>query len=171
MTERSFTELAAVHETLEACFLIHQETLVTGDAAGALSLFRDYRDLLLLHIHHEDDLLMPVFQRNGRMKRWPSELYVGEHDKFKGMLQNIEAGLERMVRADEVRPLDIVFQIDLEGGLKRLHEHHDQRERENFFPVLDQVTGEEERTALMDRCLGEWRETFRAGAFGEKVRM
>ena len=165
MAQRSFFELVRVHEALDECFLLHQEALVTGELPHAAVLFADYRDLLHLHIHHEDNILLPVFARNGRMKRWPPELYTGEHDKLKGFLRRSEAGLQKLIASDDVKPRDLVAQIDLEGGLKRLLDHHDQREQENLFPILDEVTLAAERQQLLDQCLGEWRTRLAESAF------
>ena len=163
----SFMSLATIHERLEACFLIHQERLLFGNLQGACALFRDYRDLLLLHIAHEDEILMPVFARIGQLKRWPPELYRGEHQKLKGWLTRIERGLIHLTDMDQVSGRDLIAQIDLEGGLKRLLEHHDERERQNFFPVLDQVTQDEERASLLARCLGEWDRLHQTSGFWE----
>lgn len=155
--QRSFFELVRVHEELEELLIRHQEALVRLQRDRALKTFAIYAELLLLHIDHEDNILLPVFARKGRLKRWPPELYSGEHDKMKAMLRRYGQSLEALPQ--EPTPRLVIACIDEQGTLKRLHEHHDLREKENFFPVLDAVTDAEERTDLLAQTLTVWFET------------
>jgi len=152
--EPSFFDLVEVHRQLEAMMLHHQIALIDRDMPAARTSFESYRDLLRLHIAHEDEILMPVFERGGITRRWPPALYTGEHQKLESQLVRIEAGLDAL--GDEPEPAAIIDQLDLEGVIKRLHEHHDVRERENFFPVLDRVTEPAERQRLLARTRDAW---------------
>ena len=50
-------------------------------------------------------------------------------------------------------PRGVIQLFDEEAQYKALCEHHDQRERNLFFPALDRVTTLEERVALLPQCL------------------
>ncbi|MFN7928084.1 MAG: hypothetical protein U0Y68_09075 [Blastocatellia bacterium] len=50
-------------------------------------------------------------------------------------------------------PRRVLVLLDEEAMYKSLSQHHDQRERNLFFPALDRVTDETERQTLLARCL------------------
>jgi len=155
-SDRSFMELVDVHRTLDRVFLAHQSALICMQGAAAERTYAAYKELLALHIHHEDEILLPVFRRIGPIQRWPDTLFSGEHRKLEGFLARIDAGLAALGEPTPDKAAAIVGVIDIEGGLKRLQEHHDDREQQCLFPVLDQVTEADERAALLDRVLGEF---------------
>lgn len=47
---------------------------------------------------------------------------------------------------------EIIRLFDQAYWFKRLLEHHDNREENILYPVLDQVTGEAERKELLEKC-------------------
>lgn len=155
-TFESFMEVAVLHEEMEALFLEHQKALICMEAEKAKSTFEAYCALLALHIEHEDHVLMPVFRRIGEIKRWPAVLYEGEHRKLEAWLDRCRQALAILGEPTPEKAALIVDALDMGGGLKRLQEHHDQREREAFFPILDQVTEPEERRELLERVFTEW---------------
>ncbi len=163
----SFLELARIHRWLEELLIRHQEALIHLDGPRARRLFDAYRALLDRHIHHEDEVLLPVFRRIGEIKRWPAELFSGEHRKLEAFLVRIAEALEALGQPKSENARAIIALLDLEGGLKRLQEHHDEREQQCLFPVLDQVTSPEERRALLTRLFDEFRQAMVAALASE----
>lgn len=152
----SFMEIADLHVEMELVFLEHQKALICMDGPKASQLFEAYCALLAHHIKDEDHVLMPVFRRIGEIKRWPASLYEGEHRKLEAWLGRCREALNALGEPSPDKADRIIAVIDVEGGLKRLQEHHDLREREAFFPILDQVTEKAERRELLTQIFDEW---------------
>ncbi|HWQ33330.1 MAG TPA: hemerythrin domain-containing protein [Blastocatellia bacterium] len=153
----SFSSLLAVHEQLNELFLQHQEALLRSDIETAQQRLREYERELLAHMQVEEELLLPVYERAGRIAGGPVEFFTGEHRRMREFLQRFAAALEAMKEAMKKDPAELSRRIirlfDEEATCKQLAEHHDARERNIFFPALDRVTGEEERSELLKRCL------------------
>ena len=156
-----FEELVSYHRQLDEMLLQHQEALVLM-RPEAHGLYQKFTTMLKLHIKHEDQLLLPVFQRDQNAQRWPSMLYFKEHRKLEDFLGRIEVSLQNLSTPTPQRVRRIIELLDLEGGLKRLLEHHDIREQKDFFPVLDQITDEQERSDLLARINREWQDQLNA---------
>ncbi len=159
-TGASFTEVVRIHRWLEELLARHQEALLLLDGPRAQHLFTAYRAALDLHIFHEDELLLPVFRRIGEIKRWPAELFSGEHRKLEAFLERISQALKALGAPSTDKARAIIALLDLEGGLKRLQEHHDEREQQCLFPILDQVTTPDERQELLTRLFTEFSATL-----------
>lgn len=153
---QSFMEIVKIHRILDSVFLEHQKALICMDGQRAHFYFNAFKELLALHIYHEDEVLLPVFSRIGDIKRWPGTLFSGEHRKLEGFLERIELALDKLGDPTPENAAEIIEVLDVEGGLKRLMEHHDEREQQCLFVVLDQVTEPTERQALLDRVFSEW---------------
>lgn len=158
--ECSFLEVVRIHRWLEELLARHQEALIHLDGPRARQLFVAYRAALDLHICHEDEVLLPVFRRIGEIKRWPAELFSGEHRKLEAFLERISHALEALGEPTPDKARAVIALLDLEGGLKRLQEHHDEREQQCLFPILDQVTTPDERRALLTRLFSEFGEVL-----------
>ena len=151
-----FAALIRCHVQLEEAFLRHQEALLDFDYPGARVRLEDYRRRLALHMHHEEDLLMPLFQRIGEIKRWPAKLYYGEHGKMNNLLDKISAGLDRLCELEGPARRDLIRLLEIQTTYKHLCEHHHAREEQAFFPILDQVTSDEEKQDWLARIEAEW---------------
>jgi len=157
MSEPSFQDLLEIHQALEETFALHQELLLGLELEAALETLGAYRELLELHMRHEEREVLSVFARAGDVPRWPPVLYTGQHEKMRGMLDRAAAGLEAMARE---RPANlrraVIALLDFEATYKHLHEHHDGAEREGLFPTCDGVTTVDERRQLVERLRAEW---------------
>lgn len=154
MTRCSFSVLLDCHADLAELFARHQEALLDRDLDAARREIARFQAALLRHIGDEEDVLTPVYQA-----RVPAtfanklELFEGDHLKLK----QLTAACVRMTEAlgQDGQPLKrrILALLDDEKTLKHVLEHHDQRERNIFFPALDRVTSEAERHELLARCM------------------
>lgn len=158
---RSFLSLKVLHERLDELFLLHQESLLDlqleerawGDRA--LERFDLYEESLREHIRIEEELLLPVYRRAGRIPGGPEEFYTGEHAKLLQILTRCRTLLTELRDARVDRRRGTIRLFDQESVFKSLTEHHHQREENILFPTLDQVTDESERDRLIRLCLGE----------------
>ena len=146
----SFLDLLELHRDLDELFLRHQEALLERDPARALDLFRRHRAAVLRHAHDEERELLPIYASVPRERRQAAEVFVQEHERLHALLERIEALL--VSRLD--RPLDsrtILHLLEREASYKHLFEHHDQRERTQLFPALDELVPEGQRLDLLAR--------------------
>ena len=146
----SFLSLLAAHTQLDTLFLHHQEALLALDIASALQTLTEYEQSLYAHMRYEEELLLPVYERAGRIQGGAVEFFTGEHKRMREMLARIEETLDHLWRSPADLRRHIIKLFDREAAFKQLVEHHDQRERNILYPTLDKVTTEAERRSLLD---------------------
>ena len=149
----SFAKLLKIHECLNELFLLHQESLLRLDLESAAERLRVYERELRAHMRVEEDLLMPVYERAGKIAGGPPEFFIGEHRRMLEFLARFAATLDELKGESGDPARRVIRLFDEEATFKSLCEHHDMRERNIFFPALDRVTDEDERRVLIGRCL------------------
>lgn len=155
------SSLLVLHSKLDEIFLEHQELLLERRLGEATAKLEVYRELLELHMRHEEELLLPLYARHGPSKRWPLVLFTGQHQRMRELLDAVAERLRSMPA--EVRPRDVIALLDFERTYKHLSEHHDGAEREGLFPALDRAMLDgaaisAEHAGLVRSCLREWEE-------------
>jgi hemerythrin-like domain-containing protein len=148
----SFAELLKIHERLNELFLLHQESLLRIDLEMAAKWLRIYERELRAHMRVEEDLLIPVYERAGKIAGGPPEFFVGEHRRMLEFLARFAATLDELKEESGDPARRVIRLFDEEAMFKSLCDHHDMRERNIFFPALDRVTDEAERQELIGRC-------------------
>jgi hemerythrin-like domain-containing protein len=148
----SFAELLNVHERLNELFLLHQEALLRLDLELAAGRLRIYERELRAHMRVEEELLMPVYERAGKIAGGPPEFFIGEHRRMLEFLARFAAALGELKGESGDPARRVIRLFDEEAMFKSLCDHHDMRERNIFFPALDRVTDEAERRELISRC-------------------
>ena len=146
----SFLSLLEIHERLNELFLSHQEALLAADMPLAAARLAEYEQQLRAHMNDEEALLLPVYERAGRIQGGAVEFFTGEHRKMLEMLARIREQLTRI--EGEPTPRDRIRLFDEESRYKLLVEHHDQREQNILYPTLDRITDDAERLALLRQC-------------------
>lgn len=156
----SFLSLLETHEWLDEHFLLHQEALLARDLRLALELLEQVYEGQREHIRVEEEILLPVYARAGQIPGGNPEFYINEHRKMQAILGGFREVLPQLIEvgADGSRR-KIIELFDQGYWFKRLLEHHDQREENILYPVLDQVTNEEEREELLEKCFLEQHST------------
>lgn len=149
----SFLSLLETHEWLDEHFLLHQEALLAGDLRLALELLEKVYEGQKEHIRVEEEILLPIYARAGQIPGGNPEFYINEHKKMLAILDGFKESLPRLIhKSPGEAKREIVELFDRGYWFKRLHEHHDQREENILYPVLDKVTSEEERKELLKQC-------------------
>lgn len=143
----SFLQLLEVHRELDEHFLRHQEALVALDIPAAREWLERHAAALCEHMSDEDEVLLPLYLRAGEAPRGPSELFRGEHEKIRRLLQRFFQRLDELAAAPTRR--GAVELITEQALYKGLMEHHDLRERELLYPVLDRALPDEERARVL----------------------
>ena len=148
----SFAELLNVHERLNELFLLHQEALLRLDLELAAERLRIYERELRAHMQAEEELLMPVYERAGKIAGGPPEFFIGEHRRMLEFLARFADSLGELKEEGGDPARRVIRLFDEEAMFKSLCDHHDMREGAIFFPALDRVTDEAERQELIGRC-------------------
>lgn len=152
----SFLSLLETHEWLDELFLLHQEALLAGDLPLALELLMKVEAEQREHIRVEEEILLPIYERAGQIPGGDPQFYINEHNKMLAILGGFKEVLPSHIRENPGESRREVIELFDQGyWFKRLHEHHDQREKNILYPVLDQVTDEEERKDLLRQCFLE----------------
>ena len=152
VTQPSFVSLLEIHEHLNEMLLLHQEALLALDVGLALTKLEVFERELYDHIRVEEELLLPVYARAGRIPGGALEFYTGEHKKLLEFLARFKARLEELREGVRDLKRGIIELFDEQARFKQLMQHHDMREQNILYPALDKVTGDEERRELLNRC-------------------
>jgi hypothetical protein len=149
----SFTSLLALHAELDNLFAEHQFALLHFDFDRALGKLRDYERRLLAHMVDEEEFLIPIYAERGEIPRAGApKLFLDDHEKMRAHVSLFIETTESL--QDEKEPEALVIRLlDREAFFKRLCGHHDIREREILYPVLDAVTDATERAALIEQSM------------------
>lgn len=148
----TFLSLIEVHDRLNELFLSHQEALLSLDLPLARERLDRFERELLAHMRDEEELLLPVFQRAGRILGGPPEFFTGEHEKLRAFIERFRKTLAELDLSRTGHKREIIELFDDQATFKSLLEHHDQREQSILYPTLDRVTDEDERRGLLRRC-------------------
>jgi hemerythrin-like domain-containing protein len=150
----SFLSLIVWHEKLNDLFLSHQEALLELDIEKAERRLMAFKQELLAHMEMEEQILLPIYQRAGRVTGGPSEFFTGEHARMREFIERFEQMLAQLSICAENIKREIIKLFDEEARFKQLVEHHDAREETILYPTLDKITGEQERIALLKKLSG-----------------
>lgn len=146
---KSFMEMLHVHSILSELFQLHQETLLDADIPLALKRLGEFEAALRSHIKDEEEVLLPVFERAGKVEGCTAEILKFEH---KRMLRFVSTFRKMLKRVKKGNKRDMIRLLDMQSEFKRLVDHHDLRERNALYPVLDKVTKNSERALLLEKC-------------------
>lgn len=154
-TGMSFLSLLEVHDHLTELFLLHQEALLVRELDLAAARLSQFEHELRRHMQIEEELLLPVYARAGRIPGGPIEFYTGEHKKMLGFLTRFAEKLNVLNPEDPKLDREIIELFDDQATFKNLMEHHDSRERTILYPTLDEVTDDRERAELLGLCISQ----------------
>lgn len=144
----SFGDLLILHQQLDDLFLEHQRALLRLDLHRTSTSLETYEAKLLAHMRDEEQLMIPLYrERANAPVGGAAEIFLGEHDKLRQYFVLFKEELAKLAAADDLER-GVLFLLDSQHLFKRLLVHHDSRERKMLYPLLDQVTTEQERESL-----------------------
>lgn len=128
------------HDRLDELF--HQfQALKSSDRVRAAQNFREFKSGLEQHIVWEEEILFPSFERKFGPLGGPTEVMRWEHREIRKYLDAIAAKLAQNDYDTEVE----------EMGLQAVLCPHNHKEESILYPMIDQVTGADERAEIFAR--------------------
>ncbi|MGH8299759.1 MAG: hemerythrin domain-containing protein [Steroidobacteraceae bacterium] len=112
-------------------FARHQEALLDRRFDEAASLLEAYTERLRAHIAYEESCVLPQCASRGDA-RWPPEVYRAEHRRIEQLLAKASDRLRGDARGG-ITTAALISMLDEERTLKRLVEHHHEREEAALF--------------------------------------
>lgn len=145
---KSFSDLLQVHARLDELFLDHQRALLRLDLSTALDALEAYETELLTHMQDEEELMIPLYRERAEAPvGGAAAIFLGEHDKLRQFLVLFKEELAKLKTLDDLER-GVLFLLDSQHIFKRLLVHHDNREKKMLYPLLDQITTEQEKDDL-----------------------
>lgn len=139
-----------LHLELEEKFLNHQEELITLKLEKARRHLAEFAKTLRHHIFIEDKYILPLYER--KVPPPPGGgafLFYGEHEKIKEFLGKIEGKMKKLAPRKKNIRRQIIELLDVETRFKDILMHHDLREKNLLYPLLDKAVTPEERKMLL----------------------
>jgi hemerythrin-like domain-containing protein len=150
---RSLLELLEIHADLRERFATHRDFVVGLEFRRALEELLTFEQELRAHMNAEEAHILPLYrERVGRVIGGDPDFFTLEH---RNILRNLEAAKESLRRlADDPKAgrRQAHEFLDQEWMLRNLIEHHDLREKNTLYPMLDQALTDQEREELLSRC-------------------
>lgn len=148
----SFLDLLNTHRDIFAVFLEHQEALLRRNFPLALRRLRSYERRIKRHIQEEEELLMPVYSRAGKVPGGDPQLFIGEHQRIAEFIERLKKLLPRKKGQGKNATRQAIEILYQEAMFRWLIEHHDEREKQILYPTLDRVTTAAERESILEKC-------------------
>lgn len=148
----AISDLLKFHDDLDVFFRRHQFSLLHFEFAEALKHLEEYERNLRAHMRDEEDILLPIYAERAEIPRGGGvKLFLDEHEK---MLAHIVLFKEQTAKlAGEPQPEEgLILLLDRESFYKRLGAHHDHREHDYLYPILDQITTDAEKAEILQRA-------------------
>lgn len=148
---RSISDILKFHDDLDEYFRQHQIALLHFEFEAALERLLEYERNLRTHMQDEEKILLPIYAERAEIPRSGGvKLFLDEHEK---MLAHIELFKEQTGKliSEDVPDDGLILLLDRESFYKRLTNHHDNREHDILFPILDQITTDEEKAEILSR--------------------
>ena len=144
----NFLDLLTCHRQLDELFFEHQRALMRLKLDAAAQALAEYESGLLKHIADEEELMLPVYdERVQAPVGGATEIFLGEHEKLRQYLSLFKQEMAKLRLADDLERR-VLFLIDSQHIFKRLLVHHDTREKNILYPLLNECTGASEREVL-----------------------
>jgi hemerythrin-like domain-containing protein len=146
------SDLLKFHDDLDVYFRKHQVALLHFDFGRALEHLLEYERNLRAHMGDEEEILLPIYAERAEIPRAGGvKLFLDEHEKLLAHLALFRAQTEKL--AEMEHPEDgLILLLDRESFYKRLGSHHDHREHDILYPILDQITTDEEKADILARA-------------------
>lgn len=145
----SFLGLLDAHGWLEEQFFAHQAALLARDFHEARHRLDVFADGLFRHMADEEVLLLPIYEREPAPAGGSPRLFLAEHRKLLSMLETLRHPLFAIDPEAPDLARWLLDLLDRESRFKNLLKHHDERERNLFYPALDRLATPGERRSKL----------------------
>lgn len=122
-----------VHRVLEDVLARVRASVLLGDGVRAAATLAIYRTLVAEHAAAEERELLAI---EPAARRWPDELYVGQHHKLLAAIDRVAGVLAALDAPRPGWPARALAVLDAAGPLVHLVEHHHRAEEDDLFPVV-----------------------------------
>ena len=152
MVEPTFNSLMGCHSLFLDLMAAHQERLREGDLLGARTTFREFRNVLMLHVEDEEKYVLPIFgARMSAASEADEEVFHHEHGRLARLLEDMGRRVSALEAGDDLAS-DVAVVLQLEESFRRLFIVHAEREELQLYPHMDRITTPEERKRLLHLC-------------------
>ena len=153
MTSPPLSQLLDVHRDLESLLAAHQAALLDRDLKSARDRLDRFRAALVSHIEDEERWILPAYEELPHTTESYSKLYRGEHRKLLAIATEIGERLDALT--DDPSAAEVISLLDRECFFKDLMSHHDVREQNDLYPVLDKALPPAARDEIWSRLHGD----------------
>lgn len=144
-------DLKRVHDLIDEMFFDHQKALLHFEFDRALTLLEMYETVLIRHMNDEEAILLPVYSERAVSSGAGSPKYFfDDHAKMRSYVAVFK---QKTAALRSVPDLDraLLKLLDREAFYLRLCSHHDKRETDFLYPILEQVLSDDEERSLMSQ--------------------
>lgn len=144
-------DLERVHVLLDDIFLDHQKALLHFEFEEALSLLEMYESILIRHMQDEELILLPVYAERAKFSGAGSpKHFFDDHTKMRSY---VEVFKEKAAELESELDIDkaLLQLLDREAFYLRLCGHHDKRETDFLYPILEKILSDDEERELMSK--------------------
>lgn len=147
----SISSLIKVHKVIDDLFFEHQKALLHLDFDKASHLLEAHRSTLLSHMGDEEEVLLPVYADCGKFPdAGAPKLFFDDHEKMRSFIDLFAETTAKLSSEPEIERT-LLQLLDREAFYLRLCSHHDRRETDYLYPILDSVLSEPDKVELLDR--------------------
>ena len=145
----SIMDLLAAHDVLDYVFFEHQTALLHFDLERALQLLCEYETALLKHMEYEEQTLLPLYEARVVFPgAGAPQMFLNDHEKMREFVSLFKTKTAEL--ADALEPeQQLILLLDREAFYKRLSAHHDKRESDFLYPMLDRELTENDELQLL----------------------
>ncbi|MBK6725395.1 MAG: hypothetical protein IPG58_19680 [Acidobacteria bacterium] len=145
------SDLMKVHKVIDELFFEHQRALLHFDFEKALGLLNAYESTLFSHMADEENILLPVYEKRADFPAAGApKLYYDDHAKMRSHLGLFKQTIRDMQSEPELDRV-LLQLLDREAFYLRLCSHHDRREADYLYPILDALLADEEKYEMLER--------------------
>lgn len=138
------------HKDLEKLFRLHQEELLRFRLERSKKYLQQFAKALRHHIYIEEKHILPLYEAVVPAQPGGGAfLFLGEHQKIKEFLTKIVSRTSRLDKKNKNIYQKIIELFDLETRFKDIFLHHDMRENNMLYPLLDKAITQEEKKRLV----------------------
>ncbi|MEZ5305618.1 MAG: hemerythrin domain-containing protein [Pyrinomonadaceae bacterium] len=143
--------LKRLHDLIDAMFFDHQKALIHFEFEKALTLLETYEAVLLRHMQDEELTLLPVYAERAVVSGAGSpKLFFDDHAKMRSYVEVFKQKTSEL-RSEPDVDRALLHLLDREAFYLRLCSHHDKRETDFLYPLLEQLLSDDEERALMSQ--------------------